>query len=95
MKTVPTCDMCRHLPRHLYSRRAGLTTVRMGRPGCCQLVATPRGTVGGYHVSMGVWKESPAQHWLTSACHLDTAVGAARNRSPELGVRVWVSEQAL
>lgn len=36
-----------------------------------------------------------AQHWLTSGCHLNAAVGAARNRSPELGVRAWVSEQAL
>ena len=58
-----------------------------GKARLLPAVATPRGIVGGYHVSMGVWREPPAQHWLTSACHLDTAVGAARNRSPELGVR--------
>ena len=36
MKTVPTRDMCRYLPRPPCSRRACLMTVRTGTPGWCQ-----------------------------------------------------------
>lgn len=61
-------------------------------------VATPREYCWELSCEHGGVEGAPgptAQHWLTSACHLDAAVGAARNRSPELGVKAWVSEQAL
>lgn len=61
-------------------------------------VATLREHCWGLSCEHGGVEGAPsptAQHRLTSGCHLDAAVGAARNRSPELGVRAWVSEQAL